>query len=123
MEWEIVEHNEEGYLEVVTKGIADKDGSMNMAQSIASIMREHRLTKVLIDHRNITDVSGSVLDTYARPTLFRRIGVLLGIRIAAVINPAHSEHFKFLETVCYNQGFSYSVFSDKESALIWFSGK
>ena len=119
MEWKIIMHEEKNYLEIVTKGIADKDSSLEMAKAISETMRKHRLTKALIDHRNVTKVTGRMTDVYQRPKLFKLIGMILGIKIAEVINPAHQEHFRFLETVCVNQGFKFSVFFEKESALEW----
>ncbi|MFH1198519.1 MAG: hypothetical protein V1720_22645 [bacterium] len=122
MEWDITIHNDYKYIEVVTKGVADKDGSMDMAKSISETMRRHRITKALIDHRNVTNISGSVLEAYERPKLFKIIGVILGIKIAEIINPDHLEHFKFLETVCLNQGYKFSVYYDRTEALEWLLG-
>ena len=119
MEWEITIHQDNKYLEIVTKGEVDKDGSLEMAKKIAEIMRQHRFTKALIDHRNVTTISGNVIDIYERPRLFRIIGVILGIKLAAIINPVHVKHFKFLETVSVNQGYKYSVFFDRSNALEW----
>lgn len=119
MEWEITIHFEKKYIEILTRGIADNDGSQNMAKTIAETMKKNRLTKVLVDHRNIEKVSGSVIDIYERPKLFRIIGVILGIKIAEIINPDHYEHFRFLETVCVNQGYRFSIFYDRKTALEW----
>ena len=119
MEWEIIIHQDYKYVEIVTKGVADNQGSMDMAKSIAETMRHHRITKALIDHCNVTSVSGSAVEVYERPKLFKIIGVLLGIKIAEVINPDHLAHFKFLETVCINQGYKFSVFFDRPAALEW----
>jgi len=123
MEWEITTHKSYKYIEIVTKGVADKNDSMEMAKIIADTMRHGRITRALIDHRNITSVSGSILDIVERPKLFRIIGLLLGIKLAAIINPDHSEHFKFLETVCINQGYNYSVFYDRTKGLKWLLDK
>ena len=122
MEWEITIHKDYKYVEIVTKGVADNQGSIEMAKSIAETMRHNRMTKALIDHRNITSVSGSAVEVYERPKLFKIIGMLLGIKIAEVINPDHLEHFKFLETVCINRGYKFSVFFDRTNALEWLLG-
>ncbi|MBA4394757.1 MAG: hypothetical protein C0407_14500, partial [Desulfobacca sp.] len=119
MEWKIVINDEYKYIKVITSGIADKDGSLNMAKAITHIMKTNRITKVLIDHRNVVSVTGSVTDIYNRPKLFKIIGVILRIRIAEIIKPEHLEHFKFFETVCVNRGFQISIFQDKEKALSW----
>ena len=119
MNWDITIDERNKYVEIVTKGIADKDGSIEMAKTIAETMRHNRLTRALIDHRNITSVSGDEIDVYERPSLFRLIGTILGIKIAAIIKPEHKEHFGFLETVCLNRGYRYMVFFDKIDALKW----
>ena len=119
MEWETMIHNEQKYLEIVTKGVADKESSLEMAKVISQSMRRHKLTKVLIDQRNVTKVMGRITDVYQRPKMFRLIGMILDIKVAEVIDPAHVEHFNFLETVCINNGFKFSVFFDKSSALKW----
>jgi hypothetical protein len=119
MEWEITIHKDYEYIEIVTKGVADNHGSIEMAKSIAETMRHHRMTKALIDHRNVTNVSGNAVEVYERPKLFKIIGVILGIKIAEVIKPDHLEHFKFLETVCVNRGYKFSVFFDRTKALEW----
>jgi hypothetical protein len=119
MEWNLVIHNENKYLEVVTHGIVDSDCTIDMAQAIAQAMKSHRLTKVLIDHRNVENVLGSISATYNRPKIFRFIGLTLGIKIAEVIRPEHEYHFKFFEKICFDQGYRLSVFQDKDKALTW----
>lgn len=119
MEWEIIIHNDRKYIEIITRGFLDKDSSMDMAKTIAETMRSHRFTKALIDHRNISDVSGNVVDVYERPKLFRIIGVVLRVRIAEIIHPDHSRHFTFLETVMRNQGYKFSIFYERQPALEW----
>lgn len=123
MEWEITIHNEHNYIEVITKGVADSNGSMEMAKSIAETMRSNKITKAIIDHRNITDVSGTVAQIYKRTKFFKLIGVLLGIKIAEIIKPEHLEHFKFFETVCINRGYKFSVFYERKKAMVWLLGE
>ena len=122
MEWDVKIHHDFNYAEIVTKGIADKDSTLRMAENIAETMRNNRLTKVLIDHSNIEDVSGTVVDVYDRPKLFRVIGVILGIKIAEIVNPDHEKHFSFLETVCANRGYRLSIFYNRKMALDWLLG-
>lgn len=82
MEYEIRIYNEEKYVEIVTSGVADKDGSLSMAKTIKETMQQHRMTRALIDHRNIESVSGEIIEIYDRPKLFRIMGVVLNIKIA-----------------------------------------
>lgn len=119
MEYEIRIYNEEKYVEIVTRGVADKDGSLSMAKTIKETMQQHRMTRALIDHRNIESVSGETMEIYNRPKLFRIMGVVLNIKIAEIIKPDHVKHFRFFETVCINQGIRLSIFQEKTPALEW----
>jgi hypothetical protein len=119
MEWKIEIKGNKQYVEVITSGIADKDGSLNMAKAIAHTMRTNRITKALIDHRNLTGVTGDTLDIYKRPKLFPIIGMLLKVRVAEIIKPEHRDHFRFFETVCINKGYQISIFQNKEQARSW----
>lgn len=119
MEWNLVIHDKDRYVEVVTSGIVESDGTIAMAQAIAKTMKSHQLTKALIDHRNVVNVIGSSFATHNRPKIFRLIGLTLGIKLAELIRPEHEQHFKFFETVCFNQGYKLSVFYDKDKALTW----
>jgi len=119
MKWEVFVHKDDRYIEVVTYGIADGDGSQNMARDIAKTMRENKVYRALIDHRNIENVTGDTVDIYHRPKFFRVIGVALGIKIAEIIKPEHEEHFRFFETVCVNMGYKFYVFQDRDEALGW----
>ena len=119
MEWNIVIHDEDRYIEIVTSGMVDGDGTIDMAKAIAQTMKSHWVTKALIDHRNVVSVIGSTFATYNRPKIFRLIGVTLGIKLAELIRPEHEYHFKFFETVCFNQGYKLSVFYDQDKALTW----
>jgi hypothetical protein len=123
MDWELVVHKEEKYLEITSHGVADYDGSIKMAKFINETMRHNRITKVLIDHSNITGVSGKTIEIYERPKILGLLGLILGVKIAEIINPEHMEHFRFLETVCKNQGFNLLLFRDRKEALDWLLGR
>jgi hypothetical protein len=123
MEYQITIHSDLKYIEIMTKGFLDKDSSLDMAKTISKTMRHHRIKNALIDHRNVTNVSGEVTEIYDRPKLFSLIGVIFGIRMAVIIKSDHIEHFRFLETVCLNQGYNYTVFYDRSSALEWLLSK
>jgi len=123
MEYEIKIHREEKFVEIITSGVADRDGSLEMANAIKDAMKSNGFTKALIDHRNIDSVSGQTFEIYERPGLFKLIGLLLKIKIAEIIKPEHIDHFKFFETVSKNRGYNISIFQDKESALVWLLNK
>jgi hypothetical protein len=74
VEWKIVVNDEPRYIEVITSGIVDNDDSLEMAKAITYTMRTNRITKALIDHRNVVSVTGNVVDIYERPKLFKIIG-------------------------------------------------
>ena len=119
MEWTITLNEEKQYAEIVTGGVADRDGSIEMAKEISKVLRKTKIKKLLIDHRNIRSVSGKILEIYQRPKEFEEIGVIREIRIAEVVKAEHKEFFHFLETVCVNRGYNFLIFDDKRSALKW----
>lgn len=119
MEWTTRMHHDAGYLEVVTRGLADEEGSLKMAAALSTTMREARITRVLIDHRAVTAVAGTAIAVQERPRIFRLLGVLLRVRIAELIHPRHREHFRFFETVCANRGFKIGVFYEPADAVQW----
>ena len=119
MEWTITLHEEKLYAAVVTKGIADKDGSLAMVQAIAAAVSESKIKRALIDHRNISKVSGGAADVYNRPKEFEKMGVFPNIKVAEIVKPEHKKFFDFLETVCVNRGYTFSIFGDEKAALEW----
>ncbi len=119
MEWNIVEHNEDGYVEIVTQGVADGDGSMKMARALADAMRAHRINKAIIDHRNVDYIIGTSTAFNDRPKAFNEAGRTLEIKIAEIIRPEHRGHFKYLETLFANLGHKVAVFEEKDQAVAW----
>ncbi len=119
MEWNTTAHVEDGYVEIVTTGVADGEGSMKMAIALAETMRAHRCNKALIDHRNVEFIIGDTKAFNARPQAFRGEGPAVGIKIAEIVRPEHTGHFKYLETVFERMGHTVSVFQDRETALAW----
>jgi hypothetical protein len=119
MEWEITLEEENQYAEIVTGGVADRHGTLEMAKEIPRILRKTKIKKLLIDHRNIRAVSGKTTEIYQRPEEFKEIGVIPSIKIAEVVKADHKEFFRFLETVFVNRGFLFLTFEEKDSALKW----
>ena len=119
MEWTITLHKEDRYCEVVTRGVADKDGSLNMAKAVLLASGKEKIEKVLIDHRNISAVSGGILEVYNRPKELKAAGMEPGVMVAEIVKPEHRKFFDFLETVCVNRGFLFSVFENKKEGLDW----
>lgn len=119
MEWTIILHEDKHYAEVVTNGIADQDGSLAMVKAISTALSKTNIKRVLIDHRNISKVSGGIVDIYNRPMKFEEMGVLQYVKVAEVVKPEHRKFFDFLETVCVNRGYDFSIFEDEKGALEW----
>ena len=119
MEWNIILKKENQYAEIITSGIADRERSLKMAKAISITMSKNKIKKILIDHRNISSVTGTIIEIYHRPKEFKEIGVIRDIKVAEVVRPEHKEFFNFLETVCVNRGYLFSIFEDRKSALEW----
>jgi hypothetical protein len=119
MEWTITLDEENRYVEIVTGGLADRNGSLEMAKEITRVLAPTKIKKILIDHRNIRAVSGDTVEIYQRPKEFKAIGAPTGIKVAEVVKAEHKAFFRFLETVCVNRGFFFLTFEDRESALKW----
>ena len=119
MEWTISLNEDRHYAEVVTSGTADNVGSFAMVKAISATLGKTNIKRVLIDHRNIGRVSGDIVDVYNRPKAFEEIGIFQNIKVAEVVKPEHRKFFDFLETVCVNRGYDFSIFEDKKSALEW----
>jgi hypothetical protein len=104
---------------VKTHGEADAKSSHEMVQSIFQSMKEHRSIRCLLDHTEISFVSGKTLDVFKRPDEIKNTGMPLNVKLAAVIPEKYRDHFDFLETVCNNRGISYRVFGNELSAINW----
>ena len=119
MEWSISLSEDRRYAAVVTSGTADNIGSLAMVKAITTVLGKTKIKRVLIDHRNISKVSGGIVDTYNRPKEFEGIGVPQDIKVAEVVRPEHRKFFDFLETVCVNRGYDFSTFEDEKGAVEW----
>jgi len=119
MEWKISFQSDQNIVIIETSGDADGESSIEMAKIISKTMAEHKAKRCLIDHSAISSVSGSTIEIYYRPQKLDKIGIPSEIKIAEVVLPAHREHFGFLKSVCLKFGFSFRIFSDKESAIQW----
>jgi hypothetical protein len=119
MEWTISLLENEQIVVIKTRGVADKDSSLEMAKSISKTMAQYEVSRCLIDHSDIESVSGTSVEIYYRPQKLSGIGVPSDIRIAEVVLPDHREHFSFLRSVCLQYGFSFRIFDDQDSAIQW----
>ncbi len=117
MEWAITIHDNR--IEISTGGIADRDSSIAMAKALTHEIRKRRIKRAVLDHSRLDSVTGSFVDIYERPNILKFIGAIAGIRIAEIVKPGHRGHFRFLETVCVNQGFELRIFSERDPAIQW----
>lgn len=83
--------------EVTTSGVADKAGSLAMVEAIAETLDEAGIKRVLVDHRNITGVSGATTEVYARLHELAALRVPRDVKVAEVVRPEHRGFFDFLE--------------------------
>lgn len=104
---------------VKTYGEADAKSSSEMVRNIMLSMKEHRAIRCLLDHSEISFVTGKTIEVFNRPDEMMKTGMPLNVKLAAVIPEKYEDHFKFLETVCVNRGISYKVFKQIESAINW----
>jgi hypothetical protein len=119
MEWTISFLADQQIVLIQTRGVVDKNTSLEMVKAIPEAMEKHNATRLLIDHSEISSVSGSTIEVYYRPQEVAKVGVPVRIKIAEVVLPSHREHFGFLETVFRNRGFDFLVFSNQEAAIEW----
>jgi hypothetical protein len=119
MEWNINIFEENNFAEIVTSGIADKEGSLEMAKDIRRKLIRKNINKVLMDHRNVSEVSGLIVDVYERPIIIRILEVIRPIKIALLIKKEHEEFFEFLAIVFSNRGFKAKLFLEKANAIEW----
>ena len=119
MEWKFIVHAEDGYVEAVSRGVADSDGSLEMAKALGETMRANRISKALIDHRNVDYIIANTAGFNNRPSVLPAAAVPLKIKIAEIIRPEHSGHFKFLETIFDSLGYKLATFHETEKAMTW----
>ena len=119
MKWTITIMEEYRYVEIVTSGVADTNGSLDMVKVINMALKKNKIKKILIDHRNINSVSGGKVVVFERPKQFKEIGVIHGIKVAEVIRPEHEEFFNFFKKECNKHGYEFSVFNEYNFALEW----
>jgi hypothetical protein len=119
MEWSISFLPDAHIIVVQTEGIVNESDTLNMAKDVKKAMVQYKASGCLIDHSSIKSVTGSIVKTYYRPEELSGMGVPRNIRIAVVAPQEHKGHFNFLETVCRNRGFDFSLFENRETAIEW----
>lgn len=119
MEWEISFKSENNLLSVKTRGIFNMDSNTALIKECLEIVKKKDCRSCLIDNSELEFTRIKTLEIYSIPALFSKLGVPRNLHIAEVFSEKHKKDFHFLETVCYNNGYIVSVFSEIESALQW----
>jgi hypothetical protein len=119
MKWELLLNEKENILFAKTFGIFDLATKIDLMKECLVKIEKKNYHRHLIDNREIETIKISVLEIYSLPERFTELNVPRNLHIAEVFSEKHKEDFSFLETVCRNNGYWLSVFSDIESALQW----
>lgn len=123
MEWEISFKPENNLLSVKTYGIFNMDSNTALIKECLEIVKKKDCHDCLIDNSKLEFTKIKTLEIYSIPALFSKLGVPQNLHIAEVFSVTHEKYFHFLETVCYNNGYTVSVFSEIELALQWLKKK
>jgi hypothetical protein len=104
---------------VRASGVRTRSTVTAMTMEIFDIALDNRLSKVLVDVRELKGRLG-ILDSYLLVTeVFDKLRGK-GMRKAAIVDEQVSSFREwFLETVARNRGFNFRVFTDQEDALKW----
>ncbi len=107
------------YLSVRASGVRTGATVAAVAMEIFDAAVDHRVSKVLIDVRELEGRLG-ILDSYVVVTeVFQKLRGK-AIRKAAIVDrQTSSVRGWFLETVARNRGFNFRVLADEEEALEW----
>jgi len=119
MEWEISFKPENNMLSVKTHGIFNMNSNTALIKECLEIVKKKDCRSCLIDNSELEFIKIETLEIYSIPALFSKLGIPRNLHIAEVFSEKHKKDFHFLETVCRNNGYSVSVFSEIESALQW----
>lgn len=88
-----------------------------MAREVAALAKQQGCNRLLNDLREAT-IPSSASAIYSMPRITDEAGVPPGLRRALVV-PAATRDFLFLETVSLNRGHNTRIFTDPEAARAW----
>jgi hypothetical protein len=109
----------DGYLFVVARGVRSRATVTEMTMEVFEVAIEHRVSKVLIDVRELEGRLG-ILDSYLLVTdVFQKLRGQGVCKAAIVDRQVSSFRGWFLETVALNRGFNLRMFADQKEALEW----
>lgn len=101
-------------------GNIDETLVKEMAGDLAKLVASSGCHRLLNDLRNAR-IAHSALEIFGMPRIVDEEGVPVGCRRALVV-PAPSEDFRFLETVSVNVYQRVRIFTDMQRAIAWLTG-
>jgi len=119
MKWELLLNEKENILSVKTFGIFDLASKTELMRECLAVIGKQDCCRCLIDNSKIESTSIRFMEMYSIPEKFSELSVPHNLSIAEVVSEKHIQDFRFLETICRNNGYLLSVFSDVELALQW----
>ena len=109
--------SELGFVHVIAKGDLNNKIFLNIVKRASKIAEEHQCKKVLCDFTDMT-ITESTIGIYNYPLLAKSNDIPTYIK-CAVLYLSDDENFRFLETVCRNEGYYISIFKDNTAATEW----
>ena len=119
MDWEISIDQESNVLYVKTLGLFNMDSTAELIKECLALIKMRGCRRCLVDNTGLQLIRIETLEIYSAPAMFSSLGVPRSLHIAQVFSEKHKNELHFLEKVCYNNGYSVSVFSEIELARQW----
>ncbi len=120
MVWEISYSTHKRAVIIKTRGDIPYDDLPDQFQEAARLAQEVQTSLFLFDDTEL-HINVSTLDILEIPQLVFATGIPRSSRIAVVISPEENriDNYKFLETVCVNQGLNVKIFATHAEAFAW----
>lgn len=119
MKWQMYYDDKYQIIHTKTSGVLEIKAAAIMRGEGIAMAKKHNCNRGLLDHSEITGDELTTMDIYNLPKTYNELGVPRTFRLALVVPKRFMENLKFYETVCHNNGYSISVFFDRETALNW----
>lgn len=119
MEWKMHYDENDQIIYTKTSGVLEIKSAEIMRHEGIALAKKHNCHRGLLDHSEIMGDELTTMDIYNLPKKYNELGVPRTFRLALVVPKRFMENLKFYETVCHNNGYSMSVFFDRETALAW----
>jgi hypothetical protein len=120
MVWHILYFEEQHTIVIKTGGdIAYQELPQQFSEAVR-LAREKETDRYLFDDTEL-HINVSTVDIYELPKMILAAGISRTSRIAVVVSPEENrlDNYRFLETVCVNQGLHVKVFLSHDEAYQW----